>query len=368
MERPGLPSAGARLRTARLDRRLSQQELADVAGVTRQAVAGVEAGRWDPSLRVALALARALERSVEDLFGELGPLPAVRVEALGPLGGSGSRVEVAQVGESWVALPLTGPDASPAGFRPAAGLVGEDPERVRLLTLPRTTVVVAGCDPALSLLETALARLEPPIGLAWWPCGSERSLELAAAGLVHAAGVHVRDRDTGGYNQDALARLPAGATLVGFAAWREGLVLRPELEEVRSLEDVAARGLRIVNREPGAEARAVLERACRRAGIHPEGLPGYDTESRGHLALAAAVAARLAAAGVASEPAAIAHGLPFLPLTSERFDLLIPRVHAESSPVQVLLRVLRSSGFRAQLSALPGYEADGCGELLNTGR
>jgi molybdate-binding protein/DNA-binding XRE family transcriptional regulator len=364
---PGLPTAGARLRTARLDRRLSQQELADVAGVTRQAVAGIEAGRWDPSLRVALALSRALGRDVEDLFGSLGPLPVVRAERLGPLGDPGSRVDLALVGETWVAMPLTGADASPAGFRPASGLVGVEPGQVRLLTLPRTTLVVAGCDPALSLLEDALGRLEPPVGLAWWPCGSERSLELATAGLVHAAGVHVRDPATGSYNRTALARVPAGATLVGFAAWREGLVLRPELSEVHSLADLAARGLRIVNREPGAEARAVLERACQHAGIRPQGLPGYETESRGHLALAAAVAARLAAAGVASEPAAIAHGLPFLPLTSERFDLLIPQGHADAPAVQGLLRVLRSSGFRAQLAALPGYDAEGCGELFGAG-
>ena len=46
---------GARLRLARQARGLSQQQLAGVAGVTRQAVSAVESGHSDPSLRVALA-------------------------------------------------------------------------------------------------------------------------------------------------------------------------------------------------------------------------------------------------------------------------------------------------------------------------
>ena len=61
---------------------------------------------------------------------------------------------------------------------------------VRPIGPPRPTVVVAGCDPALPLLETPLALLDPPLAFAWWPCGSGEALRLAAAGLVHAAGVH----------------------------------------------------------------------------------------------------------------------------------------------------------------------------------
>ena len=60
--------AGTRLRLARQARGLSQQPLAGVAGVTRQAVSAVESGHSDPSLRVALALARSLGMTVEELF------------------------------------------------------------------------------------------------------------------------------------------------------------------------------------------------------------------------------------------------------------------------------------------------------------
>ena len=60
--------------------------------------------------------------------------------------------------------------------------------QVRPIGPPRPTLVVAGCDPALPLLEEPLSLLDPPIGFSWWPCSSQEALRLAAAGLVHAAG------------------------------------------------------------------------------------------------------------------------------------------------------------------------------------
>ena len=76
---------------------------------------------------------------------------------------------------------------------------------------------------------------------------------------------------------------------------------RPDLHK-----DVAEGGLRLVNREPGAEARILLDRAMDDAGIEGSLLPGYDTRADGHLNVAAAIAAGLADAGIASQPAALA--------------------------------------------------------------
>ena len=61
--------------------------------------------------------------------------------------------------------------------------------------------------------------------------------------------------------------------------------------------------------------------------------------------------------GVASEPAALAYGLAFVPLTQERFDLVIPAAQAGSREVQALLRVLSSPWLLDQLASLPGYDA-----------
>ncbi len=374
---------GARLRLARQARGLSQQQLAGVAGVTRQAVSAVESGHSDPSLRVALGLARALGMTVEELFGPGDLGDPVLAQPVAAVNGPGSRVALATVGDTFVALPLHADTGARLGFGPAGGLVagpspapagvsskGREPWSlvpVRPIGPPRPTVVVAGCDPALPLLETPLALLDPPLAFAWWPCASGEALRLAAAGLVHAAGVHrVGPPGPPGPLADAAdagdaADIPGGAEVVGFASWREGLVVRPG-SHIRGLDDVAARGLRLVNREPGALARALLDQERLRLGLDPAELPGYDSRAAGHLQVAAAIVGGLADAGVSSEPAALAYGLDFIPLAAERFDLVLPAKHAASREVQGLLKVLTSPWLLAQLASLPGYDAGRCGE------
>jgi molybdate-binding protein/transcriptional regulator with XRE-family HTH domain len=369
IEAPG--ANGARLRLARQARGFSQQQLAGMADVSRQAVSAVESGHSDPSLRVALALAQALGMTVEELFGPgeaARPVPAI---LLAPLAGGQARVALAPVGDQFVALPLTGDTAAGMGFIAAGGLAAQPglasqtrgpagPVDVQPIGPTRPTLVVAGCDPALPLLATPLSLLDPPIAFAWWPCGSTEALRLAAAGLVHVAGVHLRDA-RGEYNTVA-SHLPGGAEVVGFTAWREGLVTSPAIAATAtSLDAVARARLRLVNREPGAEARRVLDRERERLGLDPAELPGYHTRAAGHLQVASAVAAGLADAGVASEPAARAYGLGFVPLADERFDLLLPGQHLGSREVQGLLRVLTSPWLLAQLAGLPGYDPSACG-------
>jgi molybdate-binding protein len=335
-----------------------------MAGVSRQAVSAVESGLSDPSLRAALALSRALGLTVEELFGPAMPEPSVPVRALAPLGGEGSRVSLAPMGDAFVALPLSGATTSRAGFAPAGGRVS-GPEQVIPLRPHRPTLVVAGCDPALALLERPLSLLDPPVEFLWWPCGSQEALSLAAGGLVHAAGAHLRGR-SGDYNTGPAGELLRdGADVIGFSSWREGLVLRREqAARVGDVAGVVSAGLRLVNREPGAEARRVLDRELARIGVSGPSLAGYDSAATGHLEVAAAIAAGLADAGVASEPAALAHGLAFVPLTAERFDLIIPAGQTGTREVQGLLRVLTSSWLLGQLASLPGYEVAQCGERI----
>jgi putative molybdopterin biosynthesis protein len=370
------PTHGARLRLARQARGLSQQQLAGVAGVTRQAVSAVESGHSDPSLRVALALAGALGMTIEELFGPGDPADPVLARPVAPARPGASRVVLATVGDTFVALPLHADTAARVGFGAAGGLVvggartpsapaaglatgGADPLEVRPIGPPRPTLVVAGCDPALPLLETPLALLDPPVAFAWWPCGSGEALRLAAAGLVHAAGMH---SSLGERGADEVAGIPGGAAVAGFAAWREGLVVRPGAR-VRGLDDVARQGLRLVNREAGAQARTLLDRECARLGLTPAQLPGYDSRAAGHLQVAAAIAGGLADAGVSSEPAALAYGLDFIALAAEQFDLVLPAKHAASREVQGLLKVLTSPWLVAQLGSLPGYDPASCGVL-----
>ncbi len=59
---------GNRLRVARAEKTLSQEQLAVLAGVTRQTISSIETGQYNPSALLAFVLARRLEKRVEDLF------------------------------------------------------------------------------------------------------------------------------------------------------------------------------------------------------------------------------------------------------------------------------------------------------------
>jgi putative molybdopterin biosynthesis protein len=365
--------SGARLRLARQSRGYSQQQMADMAGVTRQAITAVESGQSDPSLRTALALAHALGMTVEEVFGSATPVLSVAARPVAPLGEAGARVTLAPMGEGYIALPLRNATVSRAGFLPAGGLAVEAGSgragirKVQVIGPPRLTLVAAGCDPALPLLEAPLGLLDPPVAFSWWPCPSREALSLAADGLVHVAGTHLRGRGSEYNIGPAGELLPQGGEVIGFCSWREGLALRPDLaDSISSVGEVARRGLRLVNREPGAEARSVLDRELADAGIDGGQLPGYSTQVTGHLQVAAAIAAGLADAGIASEPAALAYGLAFVPLTAEHFDLVIPAEQAGTREVQGLLKVLSSAWLLDQLASLLGYDPGRCGERIAT--
>ena len=56
------------IRVARAERRMTQQELADTTGVSRQTINAIESGKFIPSTVLALKIARTFEMSVEEIF------------------------------------------------------------------------------------------------------------------------------------------------------------------------------------------------------------------------------------------------------------------------------------------------------------
>jgi len=56
------------LRVWRAKREITQEELADAVGVSRQTINAIEGDRYDPSLELAFALADYFDCSIEDVF------------------------------------------------------------------------------------------------------------------------------------------------------------------------------------------------------------------------------------------------------------------------------------------------------------
>lgn len=59
-----------RLKAARAGKDLSQQQLADLVGVTRQTISGIEKGDYNPTIKLCLAVCKALDKTLDELFWE----------------------------------------------------------------------------------------------------------------------------------------------------------------------------------------------------------------------------------------------------------------------------------------------------------
>jgi molybdate-binding protein/DNA-binding XRE family transcriptional regulator len=337
---------------------MSQAELAGAVGVSRQAIAGIESGSFDPSLRVALAIADALGATVEELFGEEASVPPP-VEAM-LVGGDANRrrADAAVAPAGLVAVPRHGDLGLALGFQAANARVLPEPASgplARLLparsSLPR--LVLAGCDPALGLLVSVLAHHDPPVEVVWIHSTSTEALRLFERGLVSVAGYHQSEEEP--------LHTPRGALVIAFATWQEGLCGRAEEDGLSLL----AHGARLVNRQVGSEARHLLDISLVRARIQPEVVAGYESEVRSHVQVASAVSAGLGDVGVTIEPVAIDFGLHFLPLARERFVLACAPGLAGQPELAAVLRACAGDELRAQFAALPGYlDIEGSGRPL----
>lgn len=57
-----------RLKSARTEKNLSQQELADLVGVSRQTINAIEQGDYNPTIRLCISICKALDKTLDDLF------------------------------------------------------------------------------------------------------------------------------------------------------------------------------------------------------------------------------------------------------------------------------------------------------------
>lgn len=59
-----------KMKIARMEKDLSQVQLAEITGVTRQTIGMIEAGDFNPSLKICISICKALGKTLNDLFWE----------------------------------------------------------------------------------------------------------------------------------------------------------------------------------------------------------------------------------------------------------------------------------------------------------
>lgn len=59
-----------RMKLARIEKDLSQEQLAEIVEVTRQTISMIESGKFNPSLKLCVDICKALDRTLDELFWE----------------------------------------------------------------------------------------------------------------------------------------------------------------------------------------------------------------------------------------------------------------------------------------------------------
>lgn len=59
-----------KMKLARVEKDLSQQRLAEIIGASRQTVGMIESGNYNPTIKLCLAICKALGKTLNDIFGE----------------------------------------------------------------------------------------------------------------------------------------------------------------------------------------------------------------------------------------------------------------------------------------------------------
>lgn len=215
------------------------------------------------------------------------------------------------------------------------------------------------------LLQWAL--VESRAGLAILPEGSEPGYRRFLRGEVVAAAIHFHDLADA--DADANVRIVRDepslydAVLIGFAAREQGLLVASGNPlALTSVPDAIARHVRLAVRPEGAGAQQLLLALLARAGLSLDDVPKTLVAPTGP-DIAQAIRAGHADCGIATRAVAAAAGIGFVPLATERFDLVMRQRDSYRPPLQRLLALLRSPAFAERARELGGLDVSRAGEV-----
>lgn len=354
----------------RLDKGWSQEELAERAGVRRQAIYDLESEKYLPNTAIALRLARIFGCRVEDLFVEQAQPEAQPVHVINQEAEPSTRLALGRVRDRLVGLPLRGVDSMPFGLRSADGLLNRDKKSAWVLAPPERvdrTIILMGCDPAFEILGQHVSRAAHGCRVHCCFASSHRALNALAEGVAHVAGTHLHNTGQAESNVVTAGRRLKGmrGRVLGFSLLEEGLmVARGNPLGIRSVADLARPVVRFVNREPGAALRILLDDHLQRAGIAVDAIHGYRNEVHSHREGAYRLACNVADAALGLRAIAEVYGLGFVPVAAARCDLVIPEDLCGHPAVKILLDVLQSAGLRKEIDTLPGYGGSVTGKII----
>jgi molybdate-binding protein/DNA-binding XRE family transcriptional regulator len=338
------------LREFRTKKNWTQAELARRADISRSSVAAIENGALVPSVHSALALVRALDCTVEELFGDKGD---GTIAWAWPSSQDSPAYWEAAFDQKVLAFPV---EAMPYSILPPDGWFDGQARKPLSTDASGMTLIMASCDPAAGFLGAVMGS-KTGVRVLSFHRSSNEALSLLKQGVVHVAGTHLREIDEPGGNA-AVVRdlLGKGFRLLRGAVWHDGVAVRPG-EGLTELKKVRSARVRWIGRKEGSGARRCQDK------VLPIGRAA-ESIAQNHWEVAMAVRQGWVDAGICHRLAAEQAGLEFLQVSQETFDLCYP-THLENDPRIVALRkVIRSASYRKCLASFRGIETRTSGDEI----
>jgi putative molybdopterin biosynthesis protein len=233
---------------------------------------------------------------------------------------------------------------------------------------PENQVVIAGSnDLALELLAKNTAVQHPRYTISISNVGSLAGLIALQKGNCHIAASHLLDLETGEYNSSFIKKHFSNLKIVllNLAHREQGLIVKKgNPQGIKTIKHLANKVLKFVNRQEGSGTRVLLDYRLKELDIDPADIPGYAKTALTHMDVALEVFSGSADVGMGILAAARMLDLDFVPLATERFDLVIPTEHFATGAVKALREVLCSEEFKAHIRNMGGYETRDTGKIV----
>ncbi len=223
--------------------------------------------------------------------------------------------------------------------------------------IENTILCTGSHDLCLDLLHDFLKQTSP-YPLASTHVGSLGGIMAVRDNMTHMAGSHLLDPATGEYNVSYLDQyLPQkNIALITLVHRQQGLMVKPgNPKNIRSITDLLRHDVNFINRQAGSGTRVLLDHELHRVDIDPDAINGYDEEEYTHMAVAVSVLSGKADAGLGILAASRALELDFIPITEERYDLIIPEAFLELPSITRALEIISTKAFQTKVEAKGGY-------------
>jgi len=197
--------------------------------------------------------------------------------------------------------------------------------------------------------------------------GSLEGLMMLYRGNCDIAAMHLLDPTTKEYNLPFIKQffVHERITVMRLAEREQGLIIAPgNPKNIHSLKDLTRKDVKFVNRQKGSGTRFLFDSLLADENIAPSSILGYENEEWNHLSTASYISGGVTDVTFGIHTAASKLGLNFIPIASEKFDLVFRWTSENEKALQHLIDIIQLTAFKEKIINMEGYDGSQLGQII----